>query len=142
MNPLVRNEIYVLAPARARWVAPLMGIEVELAGRPFSIASSIKSDISAQVLSQEMVSRNASTLFNHSEFPVSVSSYSAAAINSSAVSAISTSFNSPYGLTTSRIEVEIVGLPAAKYSGVLVGLMKRVDSLRANNRSAMSQPAR
>src|SRR6185295_6795984 len=142
MNPLVQDETYVLAPARARWVAPLMANEVERADRLFSIASLIKSDISAQVLSQEMFSRNASTLFNHSVFPVSVSSFSAAAIKSSAVSAISTSFNSPYGLTTSRIEVEIVGLPAAKYSGVFVGLMKRVDSFRANNRSAMSQPAR
>ncbi len=49
---------------------------------------------------------------------------------------------SPYGRTTSRIEVDTTGLPAARYSGVLVGLMKRVASLRANGSSATSQPAR
>jgi len=39
------------------------------------------------------------------------------------------------------MEVETTGLPAAKYSGVLVGLMKRVDSFLANGISATSQPA-
>jgi hypothetical protein len=47
----------------------------------------------------------------------------------------------PYGRTTSRIDVDTIGLPAAMYSGVLVGLMKRVASLRAKGSSATSQPA-
>ena len=39
------------------------------------------------------------------------------------------------------MEVETTGSPAARYSGVFVGLMKRVASLRANGSMAMSQPA-
>jgi hypothetical protein len=46
-----------------------------------------------------------------------------------------------YGRTTSRIEVDTTGLPAAKYSGVFVGLMKRVDSFLANGIIATSQLA-
>ena len=40
------------------------------------------------------------------------------------------------------MDVETTGLPAAMYSGVLVGLMNRVASFRANGSSATSQPAR
>lgn len=43
---------------------------------------------------------------------------------------------------TSLIGVETTGLPAARYSGVLVGLMKRVESLIANGINATSQPER
>jgi len=56
--------------------------------------------------------------------------------------ATSTSPALAYGSITSAIPVETTGRPAARYSGVLVGLMKRVDSLRANGSSATSQPAR
>ena len=66
---------------------------------------------------------------------------SAATTKSSGESAMCTTPLSPYGRTTSRIEVDTTGLPAARYSGVLVGLMKRVASLRANGSSATSQPA-
>ena len=48
----------------------------------------------------------------------------------------------PYGRTTSRMDVETTGHPAARYSGVFVGLMKRVDSLRANGSTATSHPLR
>ena len=37
--------------------------------------------------------------------------------------------------------MDTTGLPAAMYSGVLVGLMNRVASLRANGSRATSQPA-
>ena len=53
-----------------------------------------------------------------------------AATNSSGVRAMRTT--SPYRLATSLIAVLTTGLPAAMYSSVLVGLMKRVDSFRAN----------
>jgi hypothetical protein len=38
--------------------------------------------------------------------------------------------------------VETTGRPAARYSGVFVGLMNRVASFRANGRIATSQPDR
>src|SRR6185369_9995547 len=98
--------------------------------------------ISLYVLSHDVADKNASTRESqYSESPTR-SILFAAAINSSAVDAISTSFISPYGLTTSRIGVEITGFPAARYSGVFVGLIKRVDSFSANGINAMSQPAR
>src|SRR5215213_3054253 len=134
--------LFVVAAAPALWLISLSGKEADLAGRFLFMISSIKSDICAQVLSHEMFSRNASTFLSHSEPSDLGRSFSAARINSSAVSVISTSFRSPYGRTTSLIEVEMTGLPAARYSGVLVGLMKRVDSLRANSNSAISQPAK
>ena len=62
-----------------------------------------------------------------------------ACTNDGASSAIRTSPRRRYGRMTSRIDVDTTGLPAARYSGVLVGLMKRVASLRANGRIATSQ---
>src|SRR2546423_361315 len=61
---------------------------------------------------------------------------------SSGESAISTSRCSPYGRTTSLIDVDTTGQPAARYSGVLVGLMNRVDSFFANGSMATSHPER
>src|SRR5947209_3780483 len=61
-------------------------------------------------------------------------------MNSSGLSAIATRPSSPYGSTTSVIGVETAGRPAARYSGVFVGLIKRVDSFRANGSSPRSQP--
>ena len=58
-----------------------------------------------------------------------------------ALAAILTRPDSPYGRTTSRIGVETTGRPAAKYSGVFVGLMNCVDSLIANGIIATSHPA-
>jgi hypothetical protein len=39
------------------------------------------------------------------------------------------------------MDVETTGRPAARYSGVLVGLMNRVASLRAKGSNATSHPA-
>jgi hypothetical protein len=39
------------------------------------------------------------------------------------------------------MDVDTTGFPAARYSGVFVGLMKRVASLRANGNIATSHPA-
>ena len=64
-----------------------------------------------------------------------------ASTKSSGVSAMRASRSSPYGRTTSGIDVDTTGLPAARYSGVFVGLMKRVASLRAKGSIATSQPA-
>ena len=49
---------------------------------------------------------------------------------------------SPYGSATSVIGVLTIGCSAAMYSSVLVGLMKRVASFRANGSRHTSQPAR
>ena len=49
---------------------------------------------------------------------------------------------SPNIRTTSRTDVETTRRPAARYSGVFVGLMNRVESLCANGSSATSQPDR
>ena len=46
------------------------------------------------------------------------------------------------GAPRRRSAVETTGRPPARYSGVLVGLMKRVASLMAKGISATSQPAR
>ncbi len=46
------------------------------------------------------------------------------------------------GPDTSAIGVETTGTPAARNSGVLVGLMNRVASLSANGMKPTSQPAR
>ena len=70
---------------------------------------------------------------------LSASAWPQAATKADASSTIAT--RSPNIDTTSRIGVLTIGLPAAMYSRVLVGLMKRVDSLRANGISATSQPA-
>src|SRR3954463_12755236 len=67
---------------------------------------------------------------------------SQAARNSSAVLPIFTKPRSPYGRTTSRIGVETTRRPADKYSGGLVGLIKRVESFMAKGRSPTSQPAK
>jgi hypothetical protein len=52
-----------------------------------------------------------------------------------------TSPSCPQPRPTSRMGDEMVRLPAARYSGVLVGLMKRVDSLSAKKSAATSHPA-
>ena len=64
-----------------------------------------------------------------------------AAAKASAVPAICTAGKAPYCRTTSTIGVDTTGRPAARYSGVLVGLMNRVASLMANGISATSQLA-
>lgn len=51
-------------------------------------------------------------------------------------------FFSSYGRNTSLMAVETTGLPAAKNSGVLVGLINLVDSFSAKGIMAQSQPAR
>ena len=48
---------------------------------------------------------------------------------------------SPYKVATSLIGVLTAGFPAAMYSRVLVGLMNRVDSFRANGSSPTFQPS-
>ena len=48
----------------------------------------------------------------------------------------------PYGSATSVIGVLTMGRSAAMYSRVLVGLMKRVASLRANGSRHTSHPVR
>ena len=73
---------------------------------------------------------------------VSMVAASAALTKSETVSAMRTSFISPYGRTTSVIDVDTTGFPPARYSGVFDGLMKRVESLWANGRMATSQPPR
>ena len=65
-----------------------------------------------------------------------------AATNPSGPSPISTIPATPNGRTTSRIEVDATGRPAARYSGVLVGLMYAVASLWAKGMMARSQPDR
>src|ERR671932_147116 len=105
-------------------------------------ADSISCVIEFQVRSQEICSRKVSTRSSHPDsLQSSFIAASAAATNSATVSAILTKRSCPYGRTTSRIEVDTTGLPAARYSGVLVGLMKRVDSLRAKGNKATSHPA-
>ena len=96
-----------------------------------------------QDLSHEVSDKNESTRLIHAGTPDFLFKLSSiAAMNSAGVSAMRTRFISPYGLTTSRIEVETTGLPAAKYSGVFVGLINLVASLRANGIRATSHPAR
>src|SRR5256885_11715273 len=91
----------VLAAAPARPVNVLIGKAAEPAGRLRSTTTaSINCDIWLHVLSHEMPSKNASTLFNHSVRSELDKILSAARMNSSGVSAISTSFSSPYGRTT------------------------------------------
>ncbi len=70
---------------------------------------------------------------------VSASADWQASMKSDAWSAIATT--PAYGSTTSRIGVLTIGLPAAMYSSIFVGLMKRVDSLSANGSRQTSQPA-
>ena len=65
---------------------------------------------------------------------------SQAATNSAGVAAMGTT--SAYCCATSRTGVLTIGLPAARYSSVLVGLMKRVDALSAKGIMQTSQPAR
>ncbi len=91
--------------------------------------------ICAQVRSQKFPSRCASTAFSHRSwfFCMRRSKHT---IASSAVDAISTRPMIPYGLTTSVIGVETTGQAAARNSGVLVGLMKRVDSFSAKGVNA------
>src|SRR3954447_410685 len=97
--------------------------------------------MSAQVRSQDRFDRNASGGARRADRS-EASASSIASENSPAVSAIHARPSRPYGCTTSRIDVDTTGLPAARYSGVFVGEMKRVESLRANGRIATSQPAR
>ena len=59
----------------------------------------------------------------------------------SGVSAMCARPMSPYVRTTSAMGVETTGLPAARYSGVFVGLMYWVAALSANGIIATSHPA-
>src|ERR687889_580407 len=86
--------------------------------------------IEDQVLSHEPAARCLSTRASHGSFGRDKRA-SALRATSSAVLAISTRPLSPYGRTTSVIAVETTGTPAARNSGVLVGLMNLVASLRA-----------
>src|SRR3954454_20596942 len=70
------------------------------------------------------------------------SASSIAAANADGLAAIQTAFTWPYCGSTSTMGGETTGGPAAKYSGVLVGLMNRVASLRAKGIRATSQPER
>ena len=111
--------------------------------RVAAIAASISCYMRAQVPSHDVCARNASAWRQPCAAdprPARPRTRRDELVGAS--SAIRTSPLSPYGRTTSRIDVETTGLPAARYSGVLVGLMKRVASLRANGSSATSQPAR
>ena len=77
------------------------------------------------------------------ELPRAIASASVqAAMKPGRSAAIRTASVSPYWRITSRIAVETTGRPPARYSGVLVGLMKRVASLIAKGISATSQPDR
>src|ERR1044071_6743531 len=123
--------------------APHAAVRAERRGaRRDAATSSNRRDISPQVLSQEVCARYSSTRRSQSApRPRPSRADSTAATNSSGLSAMLTSPVSPYGRTTSRIEVETTGLPAARYSGVFVGLMNLVASLRAKSSKATSQPA-
>src|SRR5687767_11915998 len=103
-------------------------------------ASSINRPIWRHVPSQDVSRRNASASLCRLAASSAIAAVHART-NPATSSAMRARRRSPYGLTTSRIDVETTGLPAARYSGVLVGLMNRVDSLRANGSSATSQPA-
>src|SRR5687767_9828071 len=101
----------------------------------------MSADISDHVRSQDSSDRNLSTRSRQPGGGGS-SARAIASMKSSGPSAISTSSCSPYGRTTSRTEVDTTGRPAARYSGVLVGLMNFVESFFANGSSATSHPER
>src|SRR5205085_9511770 len=102
----------------------------------FSMSASIRS----HVLCHELPARKRSTRSSQlASVPRSARSHAATKLGASP--AISTKPSSPYGRTTSLIGVETTGLPAARYSGVFVGLMKRVASFWANRSRATSHPA-
>ena len=84
--------------------------------------------IADHVLSHDVSKRNESTAARCAAKP-SAKACSAASTNRAGSSATRTKPSRPYGSTTSVIEVETTGRPAARYSGVLVGLMKRVDTV-------------
>ena len=67
---------------------------------------------------------------------VLASAFSIARVKDGASCAIATTPALPHSATTSAIGVEITGLPPARYSGVLVGLMNRVARFLANGSSA------
>src|SRR5687768_9384861 len=94
------------------------------------------------VLSQEPVERRWLTLISHRSSLLTVSERSKAAANPSASLAIETSPSSPYGRTTSATGDETIRIPAARNSGVLVGLINRVASLIANGIIPACHPAR
>src|SRR5687767_14860706 len=64
-----------------------------------------------------------------------------AVTKASGVEATATPSRSPYWRITSAIGVLTTGRPAARYSGVLVGLMNFVAALIANGIRATSHPA-
>src|SRR4051794_18228956 len=115
-------------------------------GRPLSetppgaAACSMRRSILLQVMSHDILAKKASA--RRSSLPRgSTKAASQAAMKWLGVSAMRARPSTEYGRTTSRMEVETTGLPAARYSGVFVGLMKRVASFLANGIRATSQPA-
>jgi uracil-DNA glycosylase len=81
-----------------------------------------RSCMADQVASHDSPFRKSSTRARHSASGA-CSARSRQATNSAGSSAICTNARSPYGCTTSRIDVETTGRPAARYYGVFVGLM-------------------
>src|SRR5690606_4538507 len=98
--------------------------------------------MSRQVLSHDWFFRKLSTSLSHFRLSVAFISCSMERIKPSTEPLMWTRFLIPYGFMTSCIGVETTGTPAARYSGVLVGLIKRVDSFKAKGISATSQPDR
>src|SRR5919202_2312090 len=106
-----------------------------------AVTASISRLMRCHVRSHDMLCSRASTLSSRS-LPSSHMAARTAATKASVVSAMCTNPCCPYGLTTSWIDVDTTDLPTAKYSGILVGLMKRVAALWANGKRATSQPER
>ncbi len=108
---------------------------------PTRRASVIFNRISSQVRSQEISASRPSTARSHSACGLPRARANASA-KAGGPSAMSTGPASPQSRTTSRTGVDTTGKPAARNSGVLVGLMKRVLSLRAKGMKPASQPDR
>src|SRR4051794_17324498 len=100
------------------------------------------SRIRAYVASQELRSSTWSTLDSHSGSSRCERTLSSAPTNSQGDAAISTNPVAPQFLATSGTGVETTLRPAARYSGVLVGLIKRVAPFKAKGMKVASQPAR
>src|SRR5205807_6925679 len=95
-------------------------------------------DVRASILSTE----SSQELLVRAAPACSARQASTAAMKSTTPLAIRTRPRSPYGRTTSWIGVDTTGLPAARYSGVFVGLMNFVEAFCANGNIATSQLAR
>ena len=118
-------------------------IRSRIACSRWAVAREISWFIRWKVSSHDRAPSAWSTSFSHSPWiRDSARAWSQAATNSTWVEATFTASRSPKWRTTSMIGVETTGRPAARYSGVLVGLMKRVDSLMAKGIKATSQPDR